>query len=249
MTIGTSATLGMIGTLADAGNGKYLDDIPVVFTLVADPLGAKIIKSFESTGRANVTGTYNRVPEAVNLKAMRLIVPGLKKLGLLFNRNERNSMLILADMQEQAGKLGFELVAEELGPDENAPPDPARIPGLVADLAARQVDFIYVGSSSFLRVNADALTKTAIEHHIPVLSPYESMVRESHALLSIAAREEDVGKLGARQAMAILVDGKKPGDLPVAFIKDFAYVVNMRTAKAIGRFPPVSIMQIAETVQ
>jgi len=44
------------------------------------------------------------------------------------------------------------------------------------------------------------------------------------------------------------VDGKKPGDLPVAFIKDFAYVVNMSTAKAIGRFPPVAILQIAETV-
>jgi putative ABC transport system substrate-binding protein len=39
-----------------------------------------------------------------------------------------------------------------------------------------------------------------------------------------------------------------PGDIPVAFIKDFAYLVNMRTAKAINRFPPVAIMQIAEIV-
>jgi putative ABC transport system substrate-binding protein len=248
MTVGTTATLGMVGTLSDVGSGKYLDDIPVVFTLVADPLGAKIIESYEKTGRGNVTGTYNRVPEAVNLKAMRLIVPNLKKLGLLYNRNERNSVLKLADMQEQASKLGFELVALELGPDENAAPDPAKIPGLVAELAAKGVDFLYVGSSSFLRVNADALTKAAIEHRIPVISPYESMVRESHALLSIAAREEDVGKLGAKQALAILVDGKKPGDLPVAFIKDFAYVVNMGTAKAIGRFPPVAVLQVAETV-
>jgi putative ABC transport system substrate-binding protein len=247
-TIGTSATLGMIGTLSDVGSGKYLDDIPVVFTLVADPLGAKIIKSYESTGRANVTGTYNRVPEAVDLKAMRLIVPNLKKLGLLYDRHERNSMLKLADMQQQAPKLGFELLGLELGPNENAAPDPAKIPGLVAELAAKGVDFIYVGSSAFLRVNADVLTEAAIEHRLPVLSPYESMVRESHALLSIAAREEDVGRLGAKQALAILVDGKKPGDLPVAFIKDFAYVVNMKTAKAIDRFPPVGIMQIAETV-
>jgi putative ABC transport system substrate-binding protein len=248
ITIGTSATMGMIGTVSDVGSGKYLDDIPVVFTLVADPLGAKIIKSYESTGRDNVTGTYNRVPEAVDLKAMRLIVPNLKKLGLLYDRHERNSMLKLADMQEQAPKLGFELVALELGPDENAAPDPAKIPSLVAGLAAKGVDFIYVGSSSFLRVNADVLTKAAIEHRLPVLSPYESMVRESHALLSIAAREEDVGRLGAKQALAILVDGKRPGDLPVAFIKNFAYVVNMKTAKAIDRFPPVGIMQIAETV-
>ena len=249
-TIGTAATLGMVGTLSDVGSGKYLEDIPVVFTIVADPLGAKIIKSYESTGRDNVTGTYNRVPEAVHLKAMRAIVPSLKKLGLLYDRHERNSMLKLAEMQEQAPKLGFELVALELGPDESATPDPANIPGLVAELAAKGVDFIYVGSSAFLLSppNADVFTEAAIVHRLPVLAPYESMVRQSHALLSIAAREEDVGRLGVKQALAILVDGKKPGDLPVAFIKDFAYVVNMRTAKAIDRFPPVAIMQIAETV-
>jgi putative ABC transport system substrate-binding protein len=247
-TIGTAATLGMVGTLSDVGSGKYLEDIPVVFTLVADPLGAKIIKSYESTGRANVTGTYNRVPEAVDLKAMRLIVPNLKKLGLLYDRHERNSMLKLADMQAQAPKLDFELVALELGPNENVAPDPAKIPGLVAELAAKGVEFIYVGSSSFLRVNADLLTLAAVEHRLPVLSPYESMVRDSHALLSIAAREQDVGRLGAKQALAILVESKKPGDLPVAFVTDFAYVVNMKTAKAIDRFPPVGIMQIAETV-
>ncbi len=225
-----------------------MDDIPVVFTLVADPLGAKIIKSYDSTGRANVTGTYNRVPEAVDLKAMRLVVPNLRKLGLLYDRHERNSMLKLAEMQKQAPTLGYELLALQLGPDENAAPDPARIAPLVAELAAKGADFIYVGSTSFLRVNADALTAAAIEHRLPVLSPYESMVRESHALLSIAAREEDVGRLGVRQALAILAGGKKPGDLPVAFMQDFAYVVNMKTARAIDRFPPVSIMQIAETV-
>ena len=248
VTIGTNATVGMTGLLSDVGSGKYLDDIPVVFTLVADPLGAKIIKSYEKTGRDNVTGTFNRVPEAVDVNAMRRIVPNLKKLGLLYNRNERNSMLKFAEMQELAPKLGYELVALPLGPDENAAPDPAVIPGLVADLSAKGVDFIYVGSSTFLRVNADVLTNAAIEHRIPVLAPYENMVRDSHALLSIAAREKDTGKLAAKQGLAILVDGKKPGDIPVAFIKDFAYLVNMRTAKAINRFPPVAILQLAETV-
>src|SRR5262249_34344149 len=157
--------------------------------------------------RDNVTGTYNRVPEAVHLKAMRAIVPSLKKLGLLYDRHERNSMLKLADMQEQAPKLGFELVALEPGPDENATPGPANLPGLVAELAAKGVDFIYVGSSAFLRElsNADVFTEAAMQHRLPVLAPYESMVRQSHALLSIGAREEDVGRLGVEQALAILV--------------------------------------------
>ena len=129
MTVGTTATLGMIGTLSDVGSGKYLDDIPVVFTLVADPLGAKIIESYEKTGRGNVTGTYNRVPEAVNLKAMRLIVPNLKKLGLLYNRNERNSMLKLADMQEQAAKLGLRARRTGARPRRKRRPRPAENSG------------------------------------------------------------------------------------------------------------------------
>lgn len=104
-------------------------------------------------------------------------------------------------------------------------------------------------SSAFLDVHRDLFTHSAVDHGIPVLSPYERLVRNSHALLSIAARYEDVGKLAGRQAKSILIDGKKPGELPVLSVDQYAYVVNMTTARKLNIFPSVEILQIAETVE
>ena len=65
----------------------------------------------------------------------------------------------------------------------------------------------------------------------------------------IAARYQDVGKLAGRQVKLILIDGKKPGDLPILSVDRYAYVVNMTTARKLNMFPSVEILQFAETVE
>ena len=55
--------------------------------------------------------------------------------------------------------------------------------------------------------------------------------------------------LAARQALSILRDGKKPGDLPILSATDFAYVVNMDVARQLDRVPPFAFLQFAEAVQ
>jgi len=84
---------------------------------------------------------------------------------------------------------------------------------------------------------------------IPILSPYESMVTDSHALLSVAARYDDVGRLAGQQAVRILAEGASPGDLPVLPVDQFAYVINMDAARRLNLMPPIEILQIAETVK
>ena len=84
---------------------------------------------------------------------------------------------------------------------------------------------------------------------IAIVSPYEALVRNDSALLSVAAREDDIGRLAARQALAILRDGQKPGDLPILSATDFAYVLNMDVARQLDKLPPFAFLQIAETVQ
>lgn len=249
VTWGTSVTRGIAGTLADAGDPRFMNDIPVVFMVVADPIGSNIIESYEKTGRDNVTGTRNRVPEAVNINTIRSYYPAFKRLGILYNTNENNSVVKVKEVAALAGKMNFELVALELELGADGKPDPESIPLRVAELQAAGVDFIYLGSSSFLDVHRDIFTRSAVDHGIPVLSPYERLVRDSHALMSIAARYQDVGALAGRQAKSILIDGKKPGDLPVLSVDQYAYVVNMTTAKKLNMFPSVEMLQIAEIVE
>ena len=249
LTFGTSVTLGVIGTLDDVGDSRFLSDIPVVFTVVADPFGTRIAESFERSGRSNVAGTYNRVPEVVNIEVIRQYDPEFRKLGLLYNGNERNSVIKKEELEALVPGLGIEFVAIELDPGNPGTPDPALIPIRMAEFRAKGVRWIYLGSSSFLRFEGAAYTSAAVENGIAILSPYESLVREERALLSIAARYYDVGKLAAVQALAILRDGSTPGDLPVLQASDFAYVVNMDVARELNRIPPFAFLQIAETVR
>ncbi len=248
LTWGTSVTLGIAGTLDDVGDTRFNNDIPHVFTVVADPVGAGVVESLEKTNRANVTGTFNRVPEAVNIQTIRSYRPDFERLGLLYNANEPNSLLKRDEIAALTEAMDFELIAIELELGDDGKPRAEDIPIKVAELKNKGVDFIYLGSSSFLDVHRDIFTGAAVDLGLPVLSPYERLVRESNALFSIAARYQDVGRLAGEQAKKILVDGMSPGDLPVARVSEFAYVVNMEVAKRLNLYPPVAILQFAETV-
>ena len=248
LTFGTSVTLGIIGTLDDVGDDRFLSDIPVVFTVVADPFGTRIAESFERSGRPNVAGTFNRVPESVNIEVIRQYDPSFEKLGLLYHANERNSVIKKEELEALAPTLGIELVAIELDPGNPGAPDSATIPQRMAELRERGVKWMYLGSSSYLRKNGELYTSSAVENGIAIVSPYESLVREKQALLSIAARYRDIGKLAADQALEILRDGATPGDLPVVRATDFAYVVNMDVAQKLDRIPPFAFLQVAEAV-
>ena len=250
LTWGTNVTLGIIGTLDDTGNPRYLNDIPVVFTVVADPFGTRIANSFKGSGRPNVAGTFNRVPESVNIDVIRQYDPSFDKLGLLYNSNERNSVIKMEELEALAPTLGVELVAIELDPGNEGAPNPATIPLRMAELRERGVRWMYTGSSSFIRSKSigELYTSSAVENGIAIVSSYESLVREQQALLSIAARYHDIGRLAADQALRILRDGATPGDLPVVRATDFAYVVNMDVARKLDRIPPFALLMVAEVV-
>jgi putative ABC transport system substrate-binding protein len=249
LTWGTSVTSGIAGTLADLKNSNFNHDIPHVFMIVADPVGAGIVKGLERTGRRNVTGTYNRVPEDVNIETIRAYLPGFKRLGLLYNTNEKNSVLKRNEVAALTDKMGFELIALELPLGDDGRPRVEDIAPRMEALKKAKVDFLYLGSSSFLRKNRDVVTRSAVDNGIPMLSPYEQLVRKSQALISVAARYYEVGRLAGAQAEKVLVGRVVPGDLPVARMTNFAVVINMDVAKKLKLFPPLDLLQVAETVK
>ena len=105
LTWGTSVTVGMIGTLANTDPSQHITDIPVVFMIVADPVGAGVIEDYGFSGRANITGTRNRVPEEIQMRAIRAY-RYFKQLGIIYNTNELNSGLNLKKMRQLARKMG-----------------------------------------------------------------------------------------------------------------------------------------------
>src|SRR3546814_19444252 len=103
--------------------------------------------------------------------------------------------LFLSELAALTDELGFQLIAREIPLGDDGEPRAEQIAPQLAELKAAGVDFLYLGSSSFLRKHSDILTGAALDQGIPVLSPYEELVRESRALMSVAARYYDVGRI------------------------------------------------------
>jgi len=249
LTWGTTTSIGIGGTLEDQGSAAFNVDIPQVFTIVADPVGSGIVQSLDATGRPNVTGTYNRMPETVTLQTIRSFLPSVHHVGMLFNADEKNSVVKRDEFAELATAQGLEFTALEIALDQDGKPAPDDIQPKIAALKDAGVEFVYVGSSSFLQAHAAALGEAAVAEALPLLSPYEDMVRDGAALISVAARYYDVGRLAGEQAAKILFDHVAPGDLPVLRMTDFAVTINMSVAEAIGAYPPMGLVQIAEIVE
>jgi putative ABC transport system substrate-binding protein len=247
LTWGTSVTVGMIGTLADSDPVQHITDIPVVFMIVADPVGAGIIETYESSGRTNITGTRNRVPEEVQMKAIRAY-RYFKRLGIIYNTNELNSVLNVNKIRKLAKKMRFELFERSIDLDENGKPIVESIPQKIKELKNSSVAFIYVGSSSFLMRHRDYLTKSAIEQHVPIVAAYEAMARKSNALLAVASRYYSVGKLAGFQAKNILINRIAPINLPILSLSRYSYVINMETARRLRLYPPIKVLRYAEVV-
>ncbi len=249
LTWGTSTTLGLAGTLDDINSHIFINKIPLVFMIVADPIGSRIIENYSKTGRDNITGTRNRPPDSVYIKAIRSYLPKFKKLGMLYNSNEPNSVQKVSEVLDLAKEMNFELLSLDLRLGADGLPVLEDITIKMKQLKSGGVDFVYMGSSSFLREYQDMYTESAINSGLPVLSPYENTVTDSNALLSVAARYEDVGKLAGEQALMILKEGKKPGDLPVRSVSRYTYLVNMKVAKRLNLYPSVEILQFAELIE
>jgi putative tryptophan/tyrosine transport system substrate-binding protein len=216
---GTSTTLALLGPLDKADDPKYIHNVPVVFTAVADPVGSKLVKSLDESGRDNVTGTYNRVPEKLNIQAIKTLDAGLTKLGMLYNANEANSLSKVKELQTLAPTMGVEIVAVEMKSDGTNPPALTEI-GLG------------------LKANGKVFVQQATDNNIAVVSPYPALVKTAGAVLSIAAPREEVGALAAEQALKVLRDGAKPGALHIEVATHFTYTINVNMAKKLGITTP-----------
>ena len=133
-TFGTSATLGILGPLEGAEPGAHVEGIPGVFSIVAYPLQARIVESFESTGRS-VTGTAFLAPVATQLEAIRAY-RDFERLGVIYNPLEKNSVINVEELREAAEARGIELLEAPAHMNDAGKPDPTRLSELIDDLAA-----------------------------------------------------------------------------------------------------------------
>lgn len=244
-TWGTSVTQEMLGPWDAPDPTRHITDIPAVFAIVSQPVGAKVVPNLVSSGR-NITGTSYLVPVETQLSLIQSY-RAFSRLGMVYNPLEKNSLVAIEELTTQGRAMGFELTAVPVDVIDGKP-SPASIPAKVAEVKEAGVDFLYIPPDTFLNVNRDLLTEAALERKLPTFAAAENPVLTSKAMFGGVYRYYTVGQLTAYKAEQILVHGKKPADIPIDAPKRLSIIINMPVVRALGFYPPMNLLGVAEVI-
>jgi ABC-type uncharacterized transport system substrate-binding protein len=200
--------------------------IPVVFNAGADPVKQGLVTNLRRPG-GNVTGITFLSEElgAKGLSLLRDLVPNAKTVGLMINPSNPETPRRSAEAIEAARKLGLtmEVVHAAL---------PLDIDKAFDTLMERRVEALLLGADAFYSNHVPQFISIAARHKLPVMY-YRREFVEAGGLASYGASVVDA----YRQAgiyVARILKGEKPGELPVMQAVKFEFILNLKTARALG---------------
>ncbi|EGY79861.1 ABC transporter substrate-binding protein [Peptoniphilus indolicus] len=212
-----------IATPAAQGAQSAVKDIPIIFNAVTDPESAELVASNEKPG-ANVTGVSDYFSVETQLNKFLEIFPETKSIGILYSTGEVNSEAQIKEIKSFADKKGIEIVAQGLSSTNDVA---QAINSLVP-----KIDAYFAIQDNLASSAATTISKVLMENKIPSLAGEEGPV-ENGMLLTDGIDYNVLGREAANIAKKI-VDGEKPSDIPVVFLKDSTRVVNKNTAEALN---------------
>jgi putative tryptophan/tyrosine transport system substrate-binding protein len=214
--------------------------IPIVFAVAGDPVESSLVASLARPG-GNVTGLSLQQPDLAGkrLELLREVVPGLRRLAILANVDNRSGAVRdMREVQAAAHTLGLEVVTLEIRRAEDIAPAFEALKG--------RADALYVCSDPLVitnRIRINTLTRGA---RLPTIYGTRDHV-EAGGLMSYAANFPDLFRRAAELVDKIL-RGAKPADLPVEQPTKFDLVINLKTAQTLGLAVPQTLLVAADEV-
>lgn len=245
-TWGTSVTLGVVGPFDAIDRAKHITDIPVVFTLVAAPVLAKIVPDLKNPKR-NVTGVFHVAPTETQIRAMASYRP-FKSIGIIYTPTEQNSVVVVDEIREVARKQGFTVVTKPFNLDAAKKVTAEGAPEMIRELKEQRVDWLYLPPDSFLGTQAQKLIiPAAMQYQLPTFASTEQLV-ETGALIGLVSRYHSIGQFTAYKAEQILVQKLPASRIPVETLTRFSLQVRMDVAEALKLPPPLPMFNYAEFI-
>ena len=186
---------------------------------------------------------YRPVDQTADLGGKRLdllrdVIPNLRRVGVMANVDNPANLVEVEDIRTAAGKQGVDVVTSEIRRAEDIAP--------AIDAIKGRVDALYVIIDPLVITNRVRMSTLAIGARLPTISGFREAA-EAGGLISYAASFPDLFRRSADYVDKIL-RGAKPGDLPVEQPTKFELVVNLTTAKVLGRTIPESFLLRADEV-
>jgi putative tryptophan/tyrosine transport system substrate-binding protein len=218
---------------------KATTSIPIVFSVVSDPVGSRFVASLARPG-GNITGTasVNRDLAAKRLQILKEAFPKTSRVAVLVT-DEPQVPPQVEQVQQAAKRLGLKLKTAQLL-------SRADLESAQKTLRAWRADSMYVADSSTNTVNRKLLAELAMQLRLPAIYP-QSQYATAGGLISYGPNYDELYRRAAQYVDKIL-KGAKPGDLPVEQPTKFEFVFNTATARALGIKIPNSVLVQATQV-
>ena len=228
------------GTPATSALHHARTAIPVVFTVVSEPIEQGFVQSLARPG-GNITGFTNLEPGLGGkwIELLKEIAPKVTRAAIIFNPQTAPAAIVTSrSADEAAEKLAIELARSPVR-------DPAEIESAITRLR-RQTDGFILPPDTFLNIHRKLIVELASRYQIPAVYPSSYMVAEG-GLASYGIDLADSFRQAAGYVDRIF-HGEKPADLPVQQPTKFDLAINLKTAKALGLTVPTTLLARADEV-
>ena len=214
--------------------------VPIVFNTGGDPVRFGLVASFNRPG-GNLTGVvqFNQGLEAKRLGLLHQTVPKADPIAALVNSNFVSADAQVRDVQEAATRLGVQPVILRANTENE-------IDAAFATLVQRRVGALLVCAAPFFYTKHPQLLLLAARHGVPTIYERRDFV-EVGGLMSYGTSLADAYRQMGVYAGRILA-GEKPADLPVVQLTKFEFVINLKTANALGLTLSSGVLSIADEV-
>ena len=215
--------------------------IPIVFVIVADPVGSGFVESLARPG-GNATGFTVMDPTITGkwLELLKEIAPRVKRAAFLFNpATAPYADIYVKPFKAAAASLGLDVIA---APVHNG----SELESVAAAQARGLNGSLVVMPDGFLNVHRTEIISLAARYHLPAIYPWR-FFPELGGLLSYGSEQRELFRLAATYIDRIL-KGTKPSELPVQAPVKFELVINLKTAKALGLDVSSRLRQRADEV-
>ena len=213
--------------------------VPVVFSAVTDPVVAKLLASWEPS-KTNVTGVSDMLALDKQMELLKQVVPNAKRVGMVYNPGEANSVVVVKELQKLLPTLGMTLV-------EAAAPRSVDV-GSAARSLIGKVDVIYTNTDNNVVSAYEALVKVGQEAKIPLIASDTDSVKRG-AIAAFGINYRDLGEQTGRMVVRIL-KGEKPGDIKPEVSTKMELFVNPGAAERQGvKLSDALIKSAAQVIQ
>jgi putative tryptophan/tyrosine transport system substrate-binding protein len=214
--------------------------VPIVFTTGDDPIKLGLVASFNRPG-GNATGVSHLIGElgSKRLGLLRELLPGITVITTLLNPNFPGAERQLRDAEAAAGALGLQLIVLRASTERE-------INAAFATMVQQRAGALVVGGDPSFIARREQIVALAARHAVPTIYPTRDFA-VAGGLMSYGTDFADAYRQAGVYTGRI-VRGEKPADLPVQRSIKFEFVINLKTAKALGLTVPNAMQLLADEV-